>query len=169
MWVRSGAFTSVEHLKGASLRLAPALLTSYKHYTRLERLDWVEDSNLLRELVKYGHKKLYNIVGILSIFNFRGDESYRSFLPFKIRSPLARVLNLAKLKESTRGHDTVYNDTQPNDTYTFTHSVMALKIITFSKTTIHTPHSALRNNITSVIKCSVANVIKLFTTIITSL
>ncbi len=57
--VRPGAYPRMEHLRGASLGKAPALLTS-------SRLGWkglprTNSLNVIRKFVNYGRKKFHNI------------------------------------------------------------------------------------------------------------
>ncbi len=66
---KAGAYPRVEHLKGASLRLAPDL--SHKHLTRLEKLARDKHSSLIRKFVNYGWKKFHNDPGA---------KYYKSFL-----------------------------------------------------------------------------------------
>jgi hypothetical protein len=58
LWTRTGAYSRMEHLKGSSIGLAPALPTNI-------RLDWksLTGTNTLAycHYLFYGRKKFYNI------------------------------------------------------------------------------------------------------------
>jgi hypothetical protein len=56
----------MEHLKGASLGQAPALLSNISF--RVDRPAREKHSSLLQTLVNYGHKKFYNIESMLHNF-----------------------------------------------------------------------------------------------------
>jgi hypothetical protein len=59
LWVITGVYLRVEHLKGAPLM--QALAFNCKHYTMLERLPRDEHSSLLQNFVNCGQKRFYNI------------------------------------------------------------------------------------------------------------
>ncbi len=59
VWVRPGAYPRVEHLKGDSIGLTPALLSNIM--LGLERLARDKHSCLLRTFENFGHKFFYNI------------------------------------------------------------------------------------------------------------